>query len=181
MRAAAGELSSAAWELHLILGLWLPSRNSCQMIAVLWKLGASMRTGILALAAICSGCATIVEGTTQSITVDVSPQTGTCIVSRQGEQLGISTPEKRVVSISKSQHDLQFSCSAPGYQGKTETLSSNMAAATVASFFLLDLGIVDAASGAWKKYPERIAVILQPLPSPPAAAPRRDRASQPAR
>jgi len=120
------------------------------------------------LAACCAGCATIVEGTTQTITVDVSPATGSCIVSRQGEQLGISTPEKRAVTISKSQHDLQFSCSAPGYQSKTDILTSNMAAATVASFFLLDLGIVDAATGAWKKYPERISVILQPE-APPAA------------
>jgi len=136
-----------------------------------------MRIVVLALTAICSGCATIVEGTSQSITVDVYPPTGNCIVSRQGEQLGISTPEKRVVSISKSQHDLQFSCSAPGYQSKTEALSSNMAAATVASFFLLDFGIVDAASGAWKKYPERITVVLQPLP--PTAAPRRDRVRDP--
>ena len=133
-----------------------------------------MRTAVLAITAVCGGCATIVEGTTQSITVDVAPPTGTCIVSRQGEQLGISTPEKRVVSISKSQHDLLFSCSAPGYQGKTETLSSNMAAATVVSFFMLDLGIVDAASGAWKKYPERITVVLQPLETPPPT-PRRGR------
>jgi len=136
-----------------------------------------MRASVLAIAATCGGCATIVEGTTQSITVDVAPATGSCIVSRQGEQLGISTPEKRVVSISKSQHDLQFSCSAPGYQGKTETLSSNMAAATVVSFFLLDLGIVDAASGAWKKYPERITVVLQPL-EPPPVAPRHGRPRQ---
>jgi hypothetical protein len=78
------------------------------------------------------------------------------------------------VSISKSQHDLLFSCSAPGYQGKTETLSSNMAAATVVSFFMLDLGIVDAASGAWKKYPEKITIVLQRLETPPPT-PRRGR------
>lgn len=133
----------------------------------------------LGLAAFCglfiASCATIVEGTTQTITVDVSPPTGMCIVSRQGEQLGISSPEKRAVTLSKSQHDLQFSCSAPGYQSKTDILSSNMAAATVASFFLLDLGIVDAATGAWKKYPERISVILQPEPAraPPQEKPKR--------
>lgn len=140
-----------------------------------------MRTVVFALAAICGGCATIVEGTTQTITVDVYPPTGTCIVSRQGEQLGISTPEKRAVPVPKSQHDLQFSCSAPGHQGKTETLSSNVAAATVVSFFMLDFGIVDAATGAWKKYPERITVVLQPLSSPPTTAPRRSRERQPER
>src|SRR5262249_5566120 len=95
-------------------------------------------------------------------------------VTRQGEQLGVSTPEKRAVPVSKSQHDLFFSCSAPGYLAKTETLSSNLAAATVVSFFMLDLGIVDAATGAWKKYPDRITVVLA---ADPAAAPssRRDR------
>jgi len=127
------------------------------------------------VAAVCglavAGCATIVEGTTQTITVDVAPPTGTCVISRQGEQLGISTPEKRAVVLSKSQYDLEFSCTAPGYQPKTDTLSSNIAAATVVSFFLLDFGIVDAATGAWKKYPERITVILQPISQPPAAAP----------
>lgn len=127
------------------------------------------------IAALCgiavAGCATIVEGTTQSVTVDVSPPTGTCVISRQGEQLGISTPDRRVVVLSKSQHNLEFSCTAPGYQAKTEALSSNMAAATVVSFFLLDLGIVDAATGAWKKYPERITVVLQPLAAPEPVAP----------
>ena len=127
-----------------------------------------MRVVVLMLGAFCGGCATIVEGTSQSLTVDVHPSTGTCVVSRKGEQLGISTPEKRIVNVSKSQHDLEFSCSAPGYQSKTEVLTSNMAAATVASFFLLDFGIVDAASGAWKKYPEKITVVLQEVPASPA-------------
>ena len=122
-----------------------------------------MRNSIFCVALLLSGCATIVEGTTQSIVVNVSPETGTCVVTRQGEQLGISTPDRRVVTVSKSQHDLSFACSAAGYQPVTETLSSNMAAATVASFFLLDLGIVDAATGAWKKYPEKITVVLTPL------------------
>lgn len=117
-----------------------------------------------AVAMATAGCATIVEGTSQTNTVDVSPPTGVCEVSRQGEMLGVSTPEKRVVNVGKSQHDLMFSCSAPGYQGKTETLTSTMAAATVGSFFLLDLGIVDAASGAWHKYPTKITVVLDPLP-----------------
>jgi hypothetical protein len=120
-------------------------------------------------------CATIIEGTTQTITVDVAPPTGSCVVSRQGEELGISTPEKRAVTISKSQHTLQFACSAPGYMPKTDTLESSLAAATVASFFLLDFGIVDAASGAWKKYPERVTVILQPDPRPLAPEVRKRR------
>ncbi len=125
------------------------------------------------LAASVAGCASIVEGTTQTITVDVIPPTGTCIVTREGEQLGLSTPDKRAVTVSKSQHNLSFECTAPGYMSKTETLSSDLSAATVASFFLLDFGIVDAATGAWKKYPPKITVVmqqLQPPPPPPVSA-----------
>ena len=124
-------------------------------------LAAALAVGSLA------GCASIVEGTTQVITVDVVPPTGTCIVTREGEQLGISTPEKRAVTVSKSKNNLSFDCSAPGYQPKTQVLSSDLAAATVASFFLLDLGIVDAATGAWKKYPSNVTVVLTQMP--PAA------------
>jgi len=110
-----------------------------------------------------AGCATVLEGTSQTITVDVAPPSGICEVRRQGEYLGTSTPQRRAVTVGKSQHDLEFTCSAPGYQTKTETLSSAMAAATVASFFLLDLGIVDAATGAWKKYPDRVGIMLVPV------------------
>jgi hypothetical protein len=67
-------------------------------------------------------------------------------------------------------NDINFQCSAPGYQPKDELLTSALSPATVASFFLLDLGIVDAATGAWKKYPERLTVVLQPIA---AASPKK--------
>lgn len=135
-----------------------------------------MRT--LAATAIClvlGGCATIVEGTTQNIRVEVVPDTGSCTLIRKGETLGASLPGQRIVNVSKSMNDIEFKCSAPGYQDKDEMLTSSLSTATVASFFLLDLGIVDAATGAWKKYPERITVVLQPAPkapTPPVATKR---------
>ncbi len=110
-----------------------------------------------------SGCATIIEGTTQSLTVDVVPSHGTCEVTRDGQVLGASIPSNRVVTVSKSKNDLLFRCSAAGYADKTESMSSALAAATVASFLLLDFGIVDAATGAWMKYPERVTVVMQKL------------------
>ena len=106
------------------------------------------------------GCATLVEGVTQSVVVDVVPAHGICEISRQGQVVGISTPQRRAVEISKSQHDLTFSCTAAGYTPKVETLSSSLAATTVASFLLLDFGIVDAATGAWMKYPTRLTVVM---------------------
>lgn len=113
-----------------------------------------------------ANCAIITEGTTQDIRVEVVPDTGTCLLLRQDEQIGASTPGQRVVNVHKSKDDIQFKCSAPGYQDKDDVLSSRLSSATVASFFLLDLGIVDATTGAWKKYPERITVVMQPAPKP---------------
>lgn len=100
---------------------------------------------LIATAALCvalGGCATITEGTTQNILVEVVPATGTCVLSRKGETLGASTPEHRVVNVSKSMNDINFQCSAPGHQDKDELLSSSLSTATVASFFLLDSGLL---------------------------------------
>ncbi|MDZ4791664.1 MAG: hypothetical protein SGJ17_10760 [Hyphomicrobiales bacterium] len=116
------------------------------MIALLFPLG---------------GCATIVEGVDQTIQVEVVPAHGTCEVRRDGEKVGFSTPERRQVTLSKSKRNLEFTCSAPGYQTRTEVLSSELSPATVGSFFLLDLGVVDAATGAWQKYPSRVTVVMQ--------------------
>jgi hypothetical protein len=126
--------------------------------------GETMRTAKLLLACVTlGGCATITEGTTQNILVEVAPNTGTCLVIRQGETLGASTPDHRIVTVSKSMNDLEFKCSAKGYHDKDDVLTSTTSNATVVSFFLLDFGLVDAATGAWKKYPERLTVVLQPI------------------
>lgn len=132
-----------------------------------------VKAGWACLVVLLGGCATIVEGTTQNILVEVVPPTGTCVLSRKGEVLGASTPDRRVVNVSKSMNDISFSCSAPGHESKEEVLSSSLSTATVASFFLLDFGLVDAATGAWKKYPERLTVVLQPVPQTAPVASRR--------
>ncbi|MBN8955255.1 MAG: hypothetical protein J0H17_01435 [Rhizobiales bacterium] len=132
----------------------------------------------MALALLCAGCATIVEGTTQPIRVEANAPNFRCQVSRNGEMLGESTSQQPMVTVSKSKDDLMISCAAPGYQERAETLSSNLSSATVASFFLLDFGIVDAATGAWKKYPDRITLLLQPSMPPPAPPVAHKRARQ---
>lgn len=132
-----------------------------------------MRRGLLLGALLLGGCATITEGTTQDITVDVVPDTGYCTLTREGEEIGVSSPGHRVVNIHKSRKDITFACTAPGYQDATETLSSDLSAATVASILLLDFGIVDAVSGASRKYPKKITVVMKALPENAPASKRR--------
>jgi hypothetical protein len=121
------------------------------------------------VAAVLPGCATLTEGTKQSITVEVSPKEGICILTRNGQIIAQSTPQMRVVQIEKANGDIIFDCSAPGYDPRQIPLSSALSNATVVSFFLLDFGIVDTISGAAHKYPERITVVLDPIPPPPPA------------
>jgi len=126
-----------------------------------------MRKTFLALGvAALGGCATIIEGTTQSIRVEVVPDTGYCDVMREGEVIGKSAPGQRDVPVSKSYYDLVFSCSAPGYDPKFENLASALSPYTVASALLVDFGIVDNISGASMKYPTKVTVILQRTGSP---------------
>lgn len=117
---------------------------------------------VAALALSCAGCATITEGTSQPIVIDANAPQAVCTVSRNGVLIGTSTPGNRTVTVEKSKSDLSISCSAPGYADKTETLSSELSAMTVASFAFIDLGIVDAATGAWKKYPSKLTMLMQP-------------------
>ena len=78
--------------------------------------------GLLQLSTLCcaiGGCATITEGTTQNIRVEVVPDTGTCVLIRQGETLGASTSDHRIVNVPKASADIEFKCSAPGHQDRT--------------------------------------------------------------
>jgi hypothetical protein len=116
------------------------------------------------------GCATIAEAAADNLTLEVVPATGTCVLRRQGETLGVSTPDNRIVKVSKSTNDLIFDCRAPGYKNKTESMSLMLSRMNVSRFRLVALGIIDAATGEWKKYPERVKIVLQPLQS---VSPRR--------
>lgn len=119
-----------------------------------------MRSVVIVASFALAGCATIVEGARQPILVEVVPETGICALTRDGEPLGTSQPGARSVLISKSAKDITFDCSAPGYAHKIESLSSTLSPYTVASFFTLDFGLVDAATGAWMRYPARVTIVL---------------------
>lgn len=113
------------------------------------------------------GCATIIEGTSQMITFETSPPEAVCSITREGVELATSTPENRVIKFDKSWKDMVISCSAPGHETKQVAIVGSLSNMTVMSFFLVDFGIVDAISGAARKYPEKITVILPKVAVPP--------------
>lgn len=105
-----------------------------------------------------TSCATIVEGTNQSIAVNLVPEETTCVATRQGAQIASVSRTNRTMAVEKSRHDIIMRCSAPGHQPAEIKVVSEAAA-----WGIVGGGIsagVDYASGALNKYPDNVTVAL---------------------
>ena len=100
------------------------------------------RFAALALMALLPACATVVEGTSDTITLSTTPAGATCTVDRNGERVGAVAATPGSLRLSKSRHDLNVTCTKEGYQLATTTASSRFTGATFATSWL-------AASSAW--------------------------------
>jgi hypothetical protein len=111
-----------------------------------------------------SACSSIVEGTSQELTVNTTPPGANCSLERQGETIAHidSTPGK--ATIKKTKYDLTVRCTKDGYQEATYLNHSGVAGATVGNI-LLGGGIgwaVDSAVGADNKYDTPVNMTLVP-------------------
>ena len=129
-----------------------------------------------------SGCATIIEGTTQPVSVNTTPQDGAkCTLTNSEGTWYLTTPGS--TTVHKTRHDLTVACTKDGFAGGQTVAKSHMGAATAGNVLaggLIGMG-VDAASGADYYYNSPITVDLgastapvtaaEPAPAAPAAAP----------
>lgn len=124
---------------------------------------------ILALVSLLYGCASIVEGTSQTLFVELSPKEASCDVQREAVTIARVTSSNPSVNISKSREDLIFICNAPGYKEQFVKIESSASGWGVAGCFLIDLCITDYSTGALNKYPETLSISLTPADegSPP--------------
>jgi hypothetical protein len=131
----------------------------------LWRLIAL--AGALGLGA----CASIVEGTSQNVTVTTDPAGAICKLSRDGTELAVVNPTPGSVRIGKSKDDVSIRCEKAGHQSGFAGLGSEFQGMTFGN--LIFGGIVgvaiDAGSGAMHVYPETVVVILPPEKFPTAA------------
>lgn len=109
-----------------------------------------------------SACASIVEGTDQSIAVNLSPENTTCEVIREGARLSTISKENRFINLSKSKNDLIIECEAPGHLDEVITLESSASGWGIVGCILIDLCITDYSTGALNKYPETLNISLIP-------------------
>lgn len=125
----------------------------------------------IAAAGVClSGCATIIKGTTQSVSVSTTPVEGAaCTLTNSEGTWFITSPGSAVVQKTKS--DLQITCLKDGYAPGHGVGFSHFNATTAGNILLggvVGLG-VDAASGADNEY-DTVPIIV-PLGPPQSFTP----------
>ena len=117
-----------------------------------------------------AGCATVIDGTHQTIRFNSDPSRAHCVLTRDAKVIAqLTTPGR--AEVEKDKHDIQAVCTAEGYVDKLVTLRSGLAPATFANI-VGTLGVgwtVDSLTGADNSYPEVVTVVLR-KPRPPAAA-----------
>lgn len=132
---------------------------------------------VAAFGIILSGCASIVEGTTQSVAVTTPPADGAkcTLVSSEGTWYVMSPGNAQV---HKTKNNLNVTCKKDGYQDASVVIEPHFNGATLGNVLaggVIGIGI-DAATGANFNYPETIAVPMTPIGAsaapvvPPTAA-----------
>jgi len=119
---------------------------------------------VAALGAAVSGCATVVEGTMQSVSVNSTPADGAkCTLQNAEGTWYVTTPGSVVVHKTKT--DLDVTCRKDGYEPGHIAATSHFGAMTAGNLALgvggvVIGGVVDAASGANYHYDTPIVVPL---------------------
>ena len=107
------------------------------------------------------GCASITQGTTQTITFNLERKEVICQITRDGDGvLGNVTYNNPSITVGKDKDDIVVSCKAAGYKPKVIKMVSSVQTAGVAGGLFLDLGITDMITGAMYKYQDSVTVAL---------------------
>lgn len=116
---------------------------------------------IIMASALFTGCASITDGTSQTIIFNLEPQSAVCEVSRDGDGIiGNVTARNNTLTVSKDNDDLIVKCAAPGFRNKTVRMVSKTQTAGVVGGAFIDLGITDMLTGAMWKYQGSITIAL---------------------
>ncbi len=131
------------------------------------------RLPLLLLLASLPGCATIVHGNSQNLTVTTNPPGAACRLEREGVALGVVAPTPGTVRIEKSKNDIVVTCTRDGFDATTRRHASEFGGTTFGNVIVGGLiGVaVDAASGANFPYHPEVVLNLQPPGAPPVQQP----------
>ncbi len=132
-----------------------------------------MRTIVVTLCLMATGCASITAGTTESVAVSTVPAAAAkCdLVNEKGHWSVNPTPGS--TTVTKAYGDLTVTCSDPQGDQGTATLQSHTAGAAFGNILLGGIigAAVDMSSGTAYLYPSTATVALTPAPAHTVAAP----------
>ena len=120
---------------------------------------------ILVCVAAVSGCATIVKGKTQTVTVTTEPPGAICTLTRAGETVAVVNPTPGSISVEKSSDALTVTCMREGYQDSTGEVGTTFQAMTFGNVIFGGIigAAVDAGSGAMHEYEPTVTITLIPF------------------
>tara|TARA_R110001592_G_scaffold262853_1_gene528197 strand:+ start:664 stop:1152 length:489 start_codon:yes stop_codon:yes gene_type:complete len=121
---------------------------------------------VLAAGTVLSACSTVTTGTTQTVTVDTPLMSGAkCSLTDMEKRTYhvVSTPASLVVE--KGDGPMTVVCEKDGYEKTNILIDEEFAGATLGNI-LIGGGIgllIDAASGAAQRYPDKLVVWMKPI------------------
>lgn len=121
----------------------------------------------VSVAALASGCASMISGTTQTLYVQAIDQStnrvipnATCVMKDSKNNTYTLRGNPSSVLISKGQGVLHTECTAPGYVQNAVGTGSSFDAWTIGNI-IFPLGVVvDVVTGAVEKYPDHVTVLM---------------------
>jgi hypothetical protein len=111
------------------------------------------------------GCASLIEGTTQQISISTTPSGAHCMFFRNGNTIATIPSTPGAVTIEKTRDDLVIVCNKRGYSSATFVNKSGLAVVAYANILTAGLTwAVDTSRGADNKYQGQVDLALAPLP-----------------
>ena len=137
---------------------------------------ATLMAAVLAGAAGLTGCASIVSGTSQVVSVETLHPSGnvagaSCKLENDKGVYYVTTPG--TVTVHRAYGDMNVKCEKPGYDAGLATFKSStkgMMAGNILFGGVIGAG-VDASTGAAYDYPVLFQIVLGPQAGMPAAVP----------
>jgi hypothetical protein len=120
-----------------------------------------------------TGCASIIEGTSQEVSINTNPAGADCAMKRQDLVIARVNPTPGAATIKKTKYDITILCNKVGYQEATYLDHSGSAGATWGNI-VAGGGIgwaIDSASGADNKYDSPVNITLVPVQTVQAVQP----------
>jgi phosphoketolase len=128
------------------------------------------RFAVLGSLTVLSGCASIVEGSTQTIAVATPPADGArCILTSSEGVYYVTTPGN--ATVHKTKNDIDVLCKKDGFQEATYKIESHFNGATAGNILaggIIGMG-VDAATGANYNFPAEVKIPMTAIQNPGVA------------